>query len=81
MKGRGYDARSNLRYSYSARTICSSLYMDALYFPKKNEDREEQYQSLININQQVINEQAKSFESISKDINEIKQKIFKGTGI
>ncbi|MED2061416.1 bacteriocin biosynthesis protein, partial [Bacillus thuringiensis] len=42
---------------------------------KKNEQREEQYQAVIQKNQQVIEEQAKAFGSISKDVTEIKQKI------
>lgn len=45
---------------------------------KKNEQREEQYQKVIEKNQQVIEEQAKAFGSISKDVTEIKQKLFEG---
>nr|WP_257147896.1 BhlA/UviB family holin-like peptide [Bacillus thuringiensis] len=45
---------------------------------KKNEQREAQYQEVIQKNQEVIEEQAKAFGSLSKDITEIKQKIFEG---
>ena len=45
---------------------------------KKNEQREEKYQQVIDRNQQVIEEQAKAFGSISKDVTEIKQKLFEG---
>ena len=40
---------------------------------KNNKDRETKYQEVINKNQSVIEEQAKAFSSISKDVNEIKQ--------
>ena len=40
---------------------------------KKNEQREEQYQKLLK-NQQVIEEQAKAFSSLSKDLSDVKQK-------
>jgi len=43
---------------------------------KKNEQREAQYQAVIQKNQEVIEEQAKAFGSISKDVTEIKQQIF-----
>jgi Protein of unknown function (DUF2762). len=47
---------------------------------KKNEERENNYQTVIEKNQNVIEEQAKAFTSISKDVNEIKQKLFEGDG-
>lgn len=40
---------------------------------KKNEARETKYQEVIEKNQQVIEEQAKAFTSLSKDVSEIKQ--------
>ncbi|WP_141540716.1 BhlA/UviB family holin-like peptide, partial [Bacillus cereus] len=40
---------------------------------KKNEQREEQYQKVIEKNQEVIEEQAKAFGSLSKEVSEIKQ--------
>ncbi|SLK07304.1 BhlA holin family protein [Bacillus toyonensis] len=42
---------------------------------KKNEQREEQYQKVIEKNQQVIEEQAKAFSSLAKDLSDVKQKI------
>ncbi|EEM16970.1 bacteriocin biosynthesis protein [Bacillus pseudomycoides] len=42
---------------------------------KKNEQRAAQYQKVIEKNQQVIEEQAKAFGSLSKDVSDIKQKI------
>ena len=45
-----------------------------LLLRKKNEQREEQYQKVIE-NQAVIEEQAKAFGSLSKDVSDIKQKI------
>ncbi|ASZ67433.1 BhlA/UviB family holin-like peptide [Bacillus thuringiensis] len=42
---------------------------------KKNEQREEQYQKVIEKNQQVIEEQAKAFSSLSKDLSDVKRKI------
>ncbi|HDR4886245.1 TPA: bacteriocin biosynthesis protein [Bacillus cereus] len=42
---------------------------------KKNEQREEKYQKVIEKNQSVIEEQAKAFGSLSKDVSDIKQKI------
>ncbi|BAR82999.1 MULTISPECIES: BhlA/UviB family holin-like peptide [Bacillus cereus group] len=42
---------------------------------KKNEQREEQYQKVIEKNQQVIEEQAKAFSSLSKDLSDDKRKI------
>ncbi len=42
---------------------------------KKNEQREEQYQKVIEKNQAVIEEQAKAFGSLAKDVSDIKQKI------
>ncbi|XKK34729.1 BhlA/UviB family holin-like peptide [Bacillus sp. A17A.1] len=47
---------------------------------KKNEQREEQYQKVIEKNQQVIEEQAKAFSSLSKDLSDVKQKIL-GNGM
>ncbi|KXY34650.1 bacteriocin biosynthesis protein [Bacillus cereus] len=44
---------------------------------KKNEQREEQYQKVIEKNQQVIEEQAKAFSSLSKNLSDIKQKILR----
>ncbi len=52
--------------------------MDAVYYTKKNEQREEQYQAVIQKNQEVIEEQGKALGSISKDVTEIKQKLFEG---
>lgn len=49
--------------------------MDAVYYAKKNEQREEQYQKVIEKNQQVIEEQAKAFSSLSKDLSDVKRKI------
>lgn len=40
---------------------------------KNNKEREIKYQEVINKNQTVIEEQAKAFSSISKDVAEIKQ--------
>lgn len=45
---------------------------------KRNEQREDKYQRVIEKNQEVIEQQAKAFGSISKDVTEIKQKIFEG---
>ncbi|PEA23076.1 bacteriocin biosynthesis protein [Bacillus cereus] len=45
---------------------------------KRNEQREDKYQRVIEKNQEVIEEQAKAFGSISKDVTEIKQKLFEG---
>ncbi|MBU4639432.1 BhlA/UviB family holin-like peptide [Bacillus toyonensis] len=42
---------------------------------KKNEQREEQYQKVIEKNQVVIEEQAKAFSSLANDVSDIKQKI------
>ncbi|MCQ6307617.1 MULTISPECIES: bacteriocin biosynthesis protein, partial [Bacillus cereus group] len=46
---------------------------------KKNEQREEQYQKVIEKNQDVITKQAEAFGDLSKDVSEIKQKIL-GSG-
>jgi len=46
---------------------------------KKNEQREEQYQKVIEKNQDVITKQAEAFADLSKDVSEIKQKIL-GSG-
>jgi hypothetical protein len=40
---------------------------------KNNKERETKYQEVINKNQSVIEEQAKAFSSIAKDVTEIKQ--------
>ncbi|MBJ8078741.1 MULTISPECIES: BhlA/UviB family holin-like peptide [Bacillus cereus group] len=40
---------------------------------KENKEREDKYQEVIEKNQEVIEEQAKSFGLLSKDISEIKQ--------
>ncbi|MCQ6306729.1 BhlA/UviB family holin-like peptide [Bacillus cereus] len=42
---------------------------------KKNEEREEKYQVVIEKNQEVITKQADAFGDLSKDVSEIKQKI------
>lgn len=40
---------------------------------KNNKERETKYQEVIDKNQSVIEEQAKAFSSLSKDVTEIKQ--------
>lgn len=40
---------------------------------KNNKEREIRYQQVIDKNQTVIEEQAKAFSSLSKDVTEIKQ--------
>jgi hypothetical protein len=40
---------------------------------KNNKDRETRYQIVIDKNQSVIEEQAKAFSSLAKDVTEIKQ--------
>jgi hypothetical protein len=40
---------------------------------KNNKERETRYQVVIDKNQTVIEEQAKAFSSMSKDVTEIKQ--------
>lgn len=40
---------------------------------KNNKERELKYQEVIDKNQSVIEEQAKAFSSLSKDVSEIKQ--------
>lgn len=40
---------------------------------KNNKEREQKYQEVIDKNQSVIEEQAKAFSSLSKDVSEIKQ--------
>lgn len=45
---------------------------------KRNEQREDKYQAVIEKNQEVIETQANAFTSISKDVSEIKQKLFEG---
>ncbi|MDC2867554.1 BhlA/UviB family holin-like peptide [Bacillus sp. BP-3] len=45
---------------------------------KESKERENKYQSVIEKNQSVIEEQAKAFGSLSKDVTEIKQILGKG---
>jgi hypothetical protein len=40
---------------------------------KNNKEREMKYQEVIDKNQSVIEEQAKAFSSLAKDVTEIKQ--------
>lgn len=40
---------------------------------KNNKEREAKYQQVIDKNQSVIEEQAKAFSSLAKDVSEIKQ--------
>ena len=40
---------------------------------KNNKERELKYQEIVDKNQSVIEEQAKAFSSLSKDVTEIKQ--------
>jgi hypothetical protein len=40
---------------------------------KNNKEREMKYQDVIDKNQTVIEEQAKAFSSLAKDVSEIKQ--------
>lgn len=40
---------------------------------KTNKEREAKYQETIDKNQSVIEEQAKAFSGLAKDVNEIKQ--------
>lgn len=40
---------------------------------QENKEREEKYQQVIEKNQKVIEEQAKAFGSLSKEVSEIKQ--------
>ena len=47
--------------------------MDAVYYAKRMSKGEEQYQKLLK-NQQVIEEQAKAFSSLSRDLSDVKQK-------
>ncbi|EOQ18667.1 BhlA/UviB family holin-like peptide [Bacillus cereus] len=42
---------------------------------KKNEEREIQYQKVIEKNQEVITKQVDAFGDLSKDVSDIKQKI------
>ncbi|MED3087882.1 BhlA/UviB family holin-like peptide [Bacillus toyonensis] len=42
---------------------------------QENKEREDKYQQVIEKNQEVIEEQAKAFSSLSKDVSDIKQKI------
>jgi len=45
---------------------------------KRNELREDKYQEIIEKNQAIITEQAKSFSSLSVDVKEIKNTLKKG---
>ncbi|MGG3890035.1 BhlA/UviB family holin-like peptide [Metabacillus fastidiosus] len=45
---------------------------------KNNKEREAKYQGVIDKNQSVIEEQAKVFSSLAKDVTEIKQIIVDG---
>ena len=47
---------------------------------KNNKERELKYQEVIDKNQSVIEEQAKAFSSLSKDVSEIKQIIVEDRG-
>ena len=40
---------------------------------QENKEREDKYQKVIEKNQEVIEEQAKAFGSLSKEVSEIKQ--------
>ncbi|HDR5353623.1 MULTISPECIES: BhlA/UviB family holin-like peptide [Bacillus cereus group] len=40
---------------------------------QENKEREDKYQQVIEKNQEVIEEQAKAFGSLSKEVSEIKQ--------
>ena len=57
----------------------AALFVWMLLRRKKNEQREEQYQKVIEKNQDVITKQAEAFGDLSKDVSEIKQKIL-GSG-
>lgn len=48
---------------------------------KNNKERETRYQQVIDKNQHVIEEQAKAFSSISKDVTEIKQILVDDKGV
>lgn len=74
-KGDENSGGTNLQFNDSTRSIRSVICVDAFYYAKKNEQREEQYQKVIEKNQAVIEEQAKAFGSLSKDVSDIKQKI------
>ena len=52
----------------------AALFVWMLLRRKKNEQREEQYQKVIEKNQDVITKQAEAFGDLSKDVSEIKQK-------
>ncbi|PFR75264.1 bacteriocin biosynthesis protein [Bacillus cereus] len=58
---------------------CAALFVWMLFTTqKKNEQREEKYLAVIQKNQEVIEEQAKAFGFIFKDVAGIKQKLFEG---
>ncbi|WP_394139538.1 BhlA/UviB family holin-like peptide [Cytobacillus oceanisediminis] len=48
---------------------------------KNNKERETKYQEVIDKNQSVIEEQAKAFSSLSKDVTEIKQILVDDKGV
>lgn len=48
---------------------------------KNNKEREAKYQEVIDKNQMVIEEQAKAFTSMSKDVTEIKQILVDERGV
>ena len=59
--------------------IFALLFIWLLYTTnKRNELREDMYQKMIQKNQKVISELAKSFNSLSNDIPEIKDLLKKG---
>ena len=51
----------------------AALFVWMLFTTQKEWRREEQYQKLLK-NQQVIEEQAKAFSSLSRDLSDVKQK-------
>ena len=58
--------------------IFASLFVWLLYTTnKRNECREQMYQRTIRENQAIIAEQAKAFGSLSTDISEIKDVLFR----
>ena len=64
---------------YDSTGAFAALFVWMLLRRKKNEQREEQYQKVIEKNQDVITKQAEAFGDLSKDVSEIKQKIL-GSG-
>jgi hypothetical protein len=58
--------------------IFASLFVWLLYTTnKRNECREQMYQRTIKENQKIILEQAKAFSSLSGDITEIRELLFR----